>query len=480
MQNDLIWKSATELAALIRSGEVSSVEVVGAFIDRIGLVNTMLNAVVVERFDEALDEAGSADRELASRAPDAKLLGVPMTVKETLSVAGTHECAGVESLARVASDDATVVRCLRSAGAIVIAKTNVSQFLWFNEADNPVHGRTNNPWDLSRATGGSSGGEGAIIASGGSPMGMGTDSGGSSRSPAHFCGIHALKPTSGLLSTTGSLDDVIFAGQEAVVNQPCPMARSVDDLGMMLGMLAARRDGWDEGARGRLVPNVPARFEPKRPRIGFFRSCPGYPVAEPVLRALEDSLVQLDQAGCRIREVDPPDLAGCMHLFNQIFVADGGDNLKDLAKSSQLDRRVERALAETSGARLGVHQYWRLLAERTRYARDCLRKLDASGVDILLCPPDSGLAFEHGASSEMAGQAYAALFNLLGLPAGVVTVSAGVRARALDSAVAQPLNSSDRGLPVGVQVVGRFWHERSVLRIMRLLESSGLGTDSLN
>jgi fatty acid amide hydrolase len=461
--------SAAELATLIRNREVSSTEAVGAFIERLTAVNPTLNAVIVERFEEALDEATAADREIAGGRLRSRLHGVPITVKETLSVSGTHECAGVESLSRVASKDANVVQRLRSAGAIVLGKTNVSQFLWFNEADNPMHGRSNNPWRLARTTGGSSGGEGAIIASGGSPVGMGTDSGGSARSPAHFCGIQALKPTSGLLSTAGSLDDVIFGGQEDL-NQPCPMGRTTDDLELMLEILVAPGGRWDEPDRWS-AGNAEVRLGVDELRIGYFRSCPGYAVSEPVLRALEVSLHRLEQAGCKISEVEPPDLERCMGLFDQVFAADGGDTLRHLAQSSDLDPRVETTVRGASALRLTVEQYWNLLSECKRFTLDTLRQLDVADVDVVVCPPDAGVAFEHGASPEMArGQAYVALFNLLGLPAGVVNVLSGDPAL-IDSGVDQMLRTTDQGMPVGVQIVGRYWQEKTVLCVMRALEN---------
>ena len=146
-----------------------------------------------------------------------------------------------------------------------------------------------------RTTGGSSGGEGALIASGASPLGIGTDSGGSGRSPAHFCGINALKPTSGLLSTQGSLDDIIFAGQEAIINQPAPMARYVCDLELLFNVLSAPGDTWLDTAVTDRRPSGPA--EVSRCSIGYFGACTGYPVAEEVLSTLDHAASQLEAAG---------------------------------------------------------------------------------------------------------------------------------------------------------------------------------------
>ena len=192
----LWYHSAQELARLIASGEISAREVVDAHIERIEAINPKLNAVVVERFDAARREAASVDGKRAVRDKLPPLAGVPITVKECLDLAGTPSTFGITSRANtIASADEQHVARLRAAGAIVLGKTNDSQLLITIECDNPVYGRSNNPWNPDRTCGGSSGGEGAIIAAGGSALGLGTDIGGSSRYPAAFCGIIGFKPT---------------------------------------------------------------------------------------------------------------------------------------------------------------------------------------------------------------------------------------------------------------------------------------------
>src|ERR1051325_10486293 len=181
--------SATALAERIAKGELSAVEVVEAHIARIEQVNAQLNAVVVKRYDAARAEAKAADRRRAAGEPLGPLHGVPITVKECLDVVGTPSTFGFASRAKdLATADEIHVARLRNAGAIVLGKTNVAQLLLFFESDNPVYGPTNNPWNLERTPGGSSGGEAAIIAAGGSALGIGTDLGGSIRVPAALCG----------------------------------------------------------------------------------------------------------------------------------------------------------------------------------------------------------------------------------------------------------------------------------------------------
>src|ERR1700736_3578263 len=195
---DLCALGARELARSIADGSITAVQAVEVHIERIERVNPALNAVVVKRYDEARAEARDADRRRAAGEPLGAMHGVPVTVKECLDFAGLPSTFGLASRARHAAeaDDPYVAR-MRAAGAIVLGKTNVAQMLLAVESSNPVYGRTNNPWNLDRTPGGSSGGEGAIVAAGGSPLGLRTDIGGTVRVPAAFCGIAALKPMQG-------------------------------------------------------------------------------------------------------------------------------------------------------------------------------------------------------------------------------------------------------------------------------------------
>ncbi|MGH2486977.1 MAG: amidase, partial [Ktedonobacterales bacterium] len=185
-----IQLSATALAARITAGYLSAVEAVEAFIARIEQVNPAINAVVVKRYDEARAEAQAADARRAAGEPLGPLHGVPVTIKESLDLAGTPSTFGMPSRAHMLADaDDVYVARLRAAGAIVLGKTNVAQALLYNESDNPVYGRTNNPWNVGRTPGGSSGGQAAIVAAGGAPLGLGTDLAGSIRTPSTYCGV---------------------------------------------------------------------------------------------------------------------------------------------------------------------------------------------------------------------------------------------------------------------------------------------------
>jgi len=258
--------SAMELAAAVRTRELSPVQVVDAHIARIQAVNRPLNAVVADRFAAAREEARAAEALLMRTSPAdlPPLLGVPCTVKEFVAVAGQPHTAGIVARRHVrATEDATVVRRLKEAGAIVLGSTNAPEGGLWHETSNRVYGRTSNPWDLHRTPGGSSGGEGAILAAGGAPFGIGSDTGGSIRMPAAFCGIAGHKPTGGLVPTTGHYPTPPVDQLAALVLGP--MARRATDLWPLLRIIAGD-DGQDAQIRYRLQ-GEPAEVDWSRVRV---------------------------------------------------------------------------------------------------------------------------------------------------------------------------------------------------------------------
>jgi amidase len=252
--DELTSAPATALAALVAGRAVSARELVEAHLHRIAQVDGAVNAVVQVDAERALARARDADDALAAGRSWGPLHGVPFSVKDNIAVAGVVMAIGVpERAGVVAAEDATLVGRLRAAGAIALAKTNCPPYGGGIETDNPVYGRTSNPYDLARTPGGSSGGEAAAVAAGCSPCGVGTDSGASVRLPAHFCGLAALKPTARRVPLTGILDD---EGQIGALSdprtQPGPLARSVADVALLLRVIAGP-DGRDGGVVGVVV-----------------------------------------------------------------------------------------------------------------------------------------------------------------------------------------------------------------------------------
>ena len=242
MAEDLWKRTANDLAQMIAAGEVSSLEVVNAHLDRIGEVNGWLNAVTRVLANEARTAAIEADAAVAAGDELGPLHGVPCTVKENVDVSGTATTQGLPAFAElIAPTDAPLVERLRGAGAIPIGRTNLPELGLRVSTDNPLHGLTRNPWHPDRTAGGSSGGEGSAIASGMSPLGLGNDIGGSVRNPAFCCGITSIKPTHGRLPTYSVFEhDQNPALASQVMLTDGPMARSVADLRAAMEVLPGR------------------------------------------------------------------------------------------------------------------------------------------------------------------------------------------------------------------------------------------------
>lgn len=470
---NLTSQSATELLGLLAARQVSAEDVVRAHIRAIEERDGEINAVAVRRFDRALDEAAVIDKLRARRHPLGALAGLPLTVKECFDLVGTPTTAGVAQLRRRPSArDAAVVAALRNAGAIVIGKTNLAQLCWSLETSNPVYGRTDNPWDGSRTPGGSSGGEGAAVSAQLSPVGIGTDSGGSVRIPAHYCGVHALKPTSGRLSSRGTVDELLLSFQPIVTNQPGVLSRHVEDLRLIYNLLAAS----PEAAADTAKPT-----SRRRRTIGYFVGGL-HPPSAAIQRVLFDAASELESAGFAVCLFKPPSLQCAKELFYAAFALDRGATLRALADGSDLDPLVAEALLGLSEAR--VSERFRAPAPLVNacddYRREFAQALDAAEIDILLCPPTSVVAHPHGMSPALEDMPITTeLFNLLGMPAGIVSLSRVRREEELDrpspacpaEEVAARTDRGSAGLPVSVQVVGRHWDEAGVLDVMELLES---------
>ena len=499
--------SATELATIIARGDVSAVEVVEAHIARIEQVNPALNAVVVKRYDEARAAARAADDRRGWGEPLAPLHGVPITIKESLDLTGTPSTYGLTARARtLAERDNVYVARMRAAGAIVLGKTNVSQLLLYIESDNPVYGRTNNPWNPARTSGGSSGGQAAILAAGGSPLGLGSDIGGSVRVPASFCGIVSLKPTAGRMPDDSSFG--MSPGQRAIVSQVAPMARIVDDLTLALQTM---NGGNDPNVEPPMPLGDPTTVDVSKLRVAYYTDDKTLAVAPAVRRAVIEAAGMLAGRGAQVVEWQPPDVNAALHVFYGILSADGGRGAAEMVAGSTKDPRIATllrlaraplpvnmtlrgALAATGqrntrqvlqafGHRDTLH-YWRLVEAQMDYQRRFLEALDqdAGGpFDIIICPACALPAFPHGASADLlAGGGYATLYNVLGYPAGVVpltrvqTDEESNRKRSLDrmERTARAAEEGSAGLPVGVQVVARPWREHVALAAMRAIEAS--------
>lgn len=303
---EIVRLNAIDLAGRIRSKDLTAVEVVEAYIARTEEVNPQLNAIVIPLFDQARTQAVAADDSLERGEEVGPLHGVPVTIKEQYRVKGTQTTLGAsKQIGNVYDDEGPLVEKLRSAGAIILGKTNIIQTLAGWESDNPVYGRSNNPWNLDRTPGGSSGGEGAIIAAYGSALGLAGDFGGSTRVPAHFCGVHGYKPTSRRLSNDDFASGLLGVGQETFIPQPGPIARSVADLELAMKLFAET----SMHPTHDLVPPVPwadpSQIDVSGLHIGVYTNNGLLAVSPAVARAVDDAADALRSMGGRARGAIP-------------------------------------------------------------------------------------------------------------------------------------------------------------------------------
>jgi fatty acid amide hydrolase len=494
---------------MISRREITSLEAVEALIARIEQVNSTLNAVIWKRYDQARAEALRADEAIARGDELGPLHGVPLTIKESFRLTGSPATFGLQSRATLldAEDDIYVSR-LRRAGAIILGKTNVSQFLLYIESDNPVYGRTNNPWNVERTSGGSSGGQAAIIAAGGSPLGLASDIGGSIRVPATFCGIAGLKPTAGRLPDQSGVG--LSSGERAIVSQAGIQGRTVGDV--ELGYLVLRGDQLARDEHGEpVVDGDPASVEISKLRVAYYTDDGTLAVSSAVRRAVTEAAGVLAGQGAQVVEWQPPAVPHALDIFFGILSADGGAGARKALAGTRVDPRIgqlirlagmPRALLgglepalrvlgqrhaanmlRSLGYRDTLH-YWQLLEAQDAYQQQFAQALDSDPggpFDVIVCPACAVPAFPHGGSKDLVvAGGYAVLYNVLGYPAGVVPVTrvqpgeeSGRRSgRDGMERAAQFADRGSAGLPVGVQVVARPWRERVALAAMRAIWES--------
>lgn len=459
-REEVVFQSATSLAEAIRKKEISSEEVVKAFIGQIEKVNPKLNAVVQLRAESALKEAREADSLLARGQLKGPLHGVPITVKDSINTAGvvtTHATLGCRD--QVPRSDGTVVARMKQAGAILLGKTNLPELALAAETDNLVYGRTNNPYLLERNPGGSSGGEAAIIAAGGSALGLGSDAGGSIRLPAHYCGIAGLKPTGGRVPLTGHSPESRGGGGGSSFIMDFatigPMARHVEDLALGLGVIAGI-DWYDP-----LV--VPMPLEDYRAvnvsklKVAFYCDNGILAPAPEMVDTVRATVKALGSSVALIEERRPPTLPQARDIFWGLLGADGGVFIRKHLESlgtRQISPLVEKMLAQLAKSQKSQLETSVLVAWRYGFRSSMLTFM--KDFDAIICPPSAYTAPIHGTTfdaDKLEGMSYTYPYNMTGWP-GVV-VRAG---------------TSAEGLPIGVQVVTAPWREHVALALALEIE----------
>jgi amidase len=391
----------------------------------------------------ALKAAREADTALARGDRLGPLHGIPVTIKDSFDTVGIISTGGTTGRSRfVPSADATVVKRLRTAGAIILGKTNTPELTLSYETDNLIYGRTSNPFDLTRTSGGSSGGAAAILAVGGSPLDVGSDTMGSIRIPAHFCGIAGLKPTFGRVSRAGHI--IPHGGVVGRMTHVGPMARFVEDLILLLPIISGS-DPLDP----EVVPvdlEDPSAVQLKSLKTVFFsENGKSKPTAD-LVQAVQSAAKVLAAEGSPTEEKCLPGFDVIDPILSVINAGDGGEYYQNLLRRYGTTRMHPDTVAILLGARSGVvsgRKYSEALQNWDKLKESALKFMDT--VDLLICPPSSAVAPKHGGTRGI-DFSYSYLFNLLGWPAAVVRVG-----------------TTAEGLPIGIQIVGRPWKDHEVL-----------------
>ncbi|MBP17553.1 MAG: amidase [Gammaproteobacteria bacterium] len=464
------FKSAVELAQAIQSKEVSALELTDMYIERVEKFDGDINAVVVKDFERGRDAAMKADEALASGRTLGPLHGVPMTIKEAYDIEGLPTTWGIpEFKDNIASEDSDSVIRFKNAGAHFFGKTNVPLQLADFQSFNDIYGTTNNPWDLQRGPGGSSGGSAAALAAGFTGLEAGSDIGGSIRNPSHFCGTYGHKPTWGIVSDRGhALPGQLAPADIAVVG---PMARSAEDLKVGLDVVAgaARTDavGWQLNLPG------PGKKELKDYRVAIWQSDVMAPVAIEISDRVQEVADMLSKLGATVSDTARPDidLNDSHDVYSSLLWGVMSARMPEEEKvnmraaAATLDHDADSIASGRIRYSVQEHGTWAVSNNKRFYLRQIWQNF-FKGWDILICPQMATTAIAHDHSEYMARtikvdneiQDY---FQQV-FWSGLITVAH------LPSTVF-PTGLSQEGLPIGLQAVGAEFHDYTTIDFTRLM-----------
>ena len=445
---DIPTQTASRIVNLIKTRQVSPVEVVNSLLTRCEQLNSTLNAIVT--FAPSLRKrASEAESALMRGDPIGPLHGLPITIKDTIEVADLLSTSGSTVRATyIPHNDAPSVARLKAAGAIILGKTNTAEMAMDYTADNPVFGRTNNPYNVAFTPGGSSGGEAAAIASGMSPAGLGSDLAGSVRIPAHFCGIAGLKPATGRVPGGGQFPT--SSGPYSLGAVIGPLARAVEDLELLFNVLTGDS-------------SLPGPEEIDGLRVAWFTDDGVAPVSEESRAAVVSAAGALTNAGFSIEETRPPGVELGHELWLKLFSRASVVQLRDVYKADEDEKgsfvKWRLATADDTPPPT-LDEYIKSWMERDRLREVLLRWMQ--DVPVVVMPVGATNAYVHDTLKVKVGEvqmnvfkafSYSQIANVFDLPAVVV-----------------PVGSSANGMPVGVQIVGRPREERQVLQIAKIIE----------
>ena len=466
--NELLTMSVVEMARRVRGKELSPVELVETHIKRIQEVNPYVNAVIERRFERAREEAKFAESRLSQgREGLPPLFGIPCTIKDTYAVKDMRWSVGVWARKDLVADwDATAVKRLKDAGAIILGKTNVPEAAMWCETYNHVYGRTNNPYDLGRGAGGSSGGEGAIIAASGSPFGLGADVGGSIRYPSAFNGIAGHKPSGRMVPGTGHWPPAL--GALANYNSYGPMARRVEDLAYILPLIAGP-DGKDNSVQDRPLKS-PKEVDASKLKVFYFDYNGQARPDRETVRAIGMAAGAFAGMKTPVEHWRPRGVEQSVDIWQAAMAQNpepfvsflGGEGKIDLLKESWRFLTRESKITLPALATAIIEKPGKLLQKRNQemleLAAGMQQEIEARLGDngVLLCPVFSTPAPKHSwIWKDLLGMGYSGLINVLEFPATVI-----------------PIYHREDGLPVSIQVVAARWNDHLTLAAAAALEQT--------
>ncbi len=468
---DLASTGAVDLAAAIRTGEVSSREALYVLLDRIRDLDGPINAVVATDIERAAERAGAADQAAARGEWWGSLHGVPMTVKDSFEVAGMPTTSGSPTLAdHVPETNAAAVQRLLEAGAVVFGKTNLPLWAGDLQSYNDVYGTTGNPWDLGRTPGGSSGGSAAAVAAGFTPLELGSDIGGSIRNPAHFCGVYGHKPTYGVVSMRGHIPGPPGMARRSDLAVAGPLARTAADLALGLDVLASPAN--DDAIAWRLELPPPRHDELGDFRVAAWLDHERCPVDAEVAAVVDGAVGALEAAGVAVDREARPDVDPVRsdYVYQRLLlsVTSGGFPTEMVERfreqAAALDPEDRSAAAGRLRGIVHPHRDW-VSADESRHRMRRAWAAFFRDFDVLLTPAMPTVAFPHDHSSlsrrtvTLGGVERPYLDQVFW--SGIATV-------AYLPATVAPVGTAS-GLPVGIQIIGPYLEDHTPIEFARLL-----------
>lgn len=462
-----LTSSLVETVAALRARTVSSRELLATHLERIERLDGVINSVITLDVEAAANEAARFDQLRVRGERVGALGGVPITIKDAIATAGLRSTGGaVELRNHVPAEDAAVVATLRREGAVVFGKTNLPRWSADYQSYNEIFGTTNNPWDLTRTPGGSSGGAAAAVAMGFTPFEIGTDIGGSIRLPASFCGVYGHKPSFGVVPTHGYIDNLTHHRNTADVNVFGPLARSIDDLELVFGLIAGPNPDDAPGWTLDLPPTRSTHLKDFRIAAWFDDSLG---TLDPALADVHDRMLSdLESAGARIdHEIRPG--------IDPLLAARLGMVL--IGSATELSETADELTERRAAGDLLAHRDWDEMHRQRGRVRQAWTDF-FSEVDVLLCPVTCVPPFEHLRTPDGSNFSNGRLPDYGNRPYRDLLYWNGLIGSAYLPVTTPPIGRTQSGLPVGVQVVAPYLHDRTALAFARCLAETIGGFES--